>query len=76
MLVVNFHEAQNQLPHLPAQVEAGEEVVIARDGKPVARLVDCQPRGKQQFGAWKDRIVVDDSFFDPLPEAELSDWEA
>ena len=76
MQVVNVHEAQNDLPRLLAQVEAGEEIVIARNGKPVARLVGCQPGGKRRFGAWKDRIAVDDSFFDPLPEGELSAWEA
>ena len=53
----------------------GEEVVIARNGEPVARLVSCKRQGKRQFGILKGRIVVDDCFFDPLPEAELSAWE-
>ncbi len=72
MQEVNVQEAQTQLPLLLTQVEAGEEILITRNGKPVARLVDCQPRGKRRFGAWKDRIDVDDSFFDPLPEEESS----
>ena len=76
MQEVNVHEAQTQLPLLLTQVEAGEEIVITRNGKPVARLVDCQPGGKRRFGAWKDRIAVDDSFFDPLSEEELSAWES
>ena len=76
MPFVNVQEAQDQLPHLLTQVEAGEEVVITRNGKPIARLVECRPRGKRQFGAWKNRIAVDDCFFDPLPKAEPSDWEA
>ena len=42
MTVVNVHEAKTQLSRLLAQVEAGEEVVIARRGKPVARLVRLQ----------------------------------
>ena len=75
MPVVNVHEAKTHLSRLLAQAEAGEEVIIARDGKPVVRLVRCQPRGKRRFGAWRDRLVVDDSFFDPLPEEELSVWE-
>jgi len=75
MTVVNVHQAKTRLSKLLAQVEAGEEVVIARRGEPVARLVPCKPRGKRQFGAMKDQIVIDDSFFDPLPEDELKAWE-
>ena len=75
MAVVNVHEAKTQLSRLLAQVEAGEEVVIARNGKPVARLVSVQRRGKRQFGSMKGRIRLDDSFFDPLPEEELAAWE-
>ena len=75
MAVVNVHEAKTHLSRLLAQVEAGEEVIIARNGKPVARLVSVQRRGKRQFGAMKGRIRLDDSFFDPLPEEELAAWE-
>lgn len=75
MPVVNVHQAKTQLSRLLAQVEAGEEVVIARRGQPVARLVGCKPRGERQFGAMKGKLVVPDSFFDPLPEAELRAWE-
>lgn len=75
MTTVNVHEAKTQLSRLLAQVEAGEEVIIARNGKPVARLVSCQPRGKPQFGALAGVITVPDSFFDPLPEEELRLWE-
>ncbi len=75
MVTVNIHEAKTNLSRLLAQVEAGEEVVIARNGTPVARLVRERPRGKRQFGAWKGRISIDDSFFDPLPEEELALWE-
>jgi prevent-host-death family protein len=75
MVTVNVHEAKTNLSRLLAQVEAGEEVVIARNGNPVARLVRVQPRGKRQFGSMKGRISIDDSFFDPLPEEELAAWE-
>ena len=75
MVTVNVHEAKTNLSRLLARVEAGEEVVIARNGKPVARLVALQRRGKRQFGSWKGRIALDDSFFDPLPEEELAAWE-
>ncbi len=62
---------------LLARAEAGEEVVIARSGIPVARLVryeNCP--GVRRFGAMKGQFGVDDTFFDPLPEAELAAWES
>lgn len=75
MPTVNVHQAKTQLSQLLAQVEAGEEVVIARRGEPVARLVACKPLGKPRFGAMKGKIVVGDSILDPLPKEELDRWE-
>lgn len=75
MATVNVHQAKTQLSRLLAQVEAGEEVVIARRGAPVVRLVACKPKGKRRFGAMKGKIVVDDSVLAPLPEEELALWE-
>ena len=74
-VTVNVHEAKTNLSRLLAQVESGDDVVIARNGTPVARLVRCSPLGTPQFGSWKGRIVVDDSIFDPLPEEEIEAWE-
>ncbi len=75
MLPVDVHDAQVRFYHLLAQVEVGEEVVISRNGQPVARLVRFQRQGRRQFGSWKGRIVVDDRFFDALPDEELAPWE-
>ena len=75
MLVVNVHEAKTQLSRLLARVEAGEEVVIARRGEPVARLVGCKPRSRRQADVLKGKVVIPESFFDPLPEEELTAWE-
>ena len=75
MFVVNVHQAKTQLSRLLARVEAGEDVVIARRGEPVARLVGCKPRGKRQADILKGKVVIPDSFFDPLPEEELTAWE-
>lgn len=75
MPIVNVHEAKTQLSRLLAQAEAGEEVVIARRGEPIARLVACKLRGKRRFGAMKGKIVVDDDILDPLPKEELARWE-
>ena len=75
MPIVNVHQAKTQLSRLLVQVEAGEEVVIARRGVPVARLVRCNLHAKRKFGAMKGALLVDDGFFDPLPEEELRAWE-
>lgn len=75
MVTVNVHEAKTNLSRLLAQVEAGEEVIIARNGKPVARLVREKPRGRPQFGSWKGKIKIDHRFFEPLPDEELARWE-
>ena len=75
MVVVNVHQAKTQLSRLLAQVEAGEDVVIARNGTPVARLVGYRSKGKRQPDVLKGKIVIPESFFDPLPEDELAAWE-
>jgi prevent-host-death family protein len=72
---VNVHEAKTTLSRLLAQVEAGEEVTIARRGRPVARLVPYEPHGRRQPDVLKGKVVIPDSFFDPLPEEELKAWE-
>ena len=74
-LLVNVSQAKSQLSRLIARVEAGEEVVITRRGKPVARLVAYKPRGKRRPGVLKGKAVITDEFFDPLPEEELNLWE-
>ena len=75
MSIVNVHQAKTHLSRLLAQVEAGEEIVIARRGEPVARLVACKPRGRRQPDILKGKIVLPEGFFDPLPEDELRVWE-
>lgn len=75
-VMVNVHQAKTHLSRLLARAEAGEDVVIARNGAPVARLVSIRGRrGKRRFGALRGRIVIDDRFFEPLPESELVRWE-
>ena len=72
MVTVNVHEAKTNLSRLLAQVEAGEEVVIARNGNPVARLVRVQRRGKRQFGSMKGRISdPTTASSNPFPERSL-----
>ncbi len=76
MHVVNVNEARTRLSQLLAQVERGEEIVIARRGKPAARLVACRLEGRRQPGIFEGRFDIPDSgLFDPLPEEELRAWE-
>lgn len=76
MATVDIHEAETQLARLSARVEAGEDVVIAREGKPVARLAPlADNRAKRRFGSLRGKIDVDDSFFEPLPEEELAGFD-
>lgn len=69
---VNVQEAKTRLSQLLAQVENGEDVVIARDGQPVAHLVPVQapPLRPVDFV----RGSVPESFFEPLPHDELERW--
>ncbi len=72
-----IHAAKTHLSRLIDRALAGEDVVIARGTRPVVRLVPVEPvtRPQRRFGAMKDSISVDDSFFEPLDEAELAAWE-
>jgi prevent-host-death family protein len=76
VLQVNIHDAKTQLSKLVEQASRGEEVIIARAGIPVARLIACEPAALgRRFGAMRGRARVDDRFFEPLPEAELGAWD-
>ncbi|WP_336923442.1 type II toxin-antitoxin system Phd/YefM family antitoxin [Aquipuribacter sp. SD81] len=71
---VNVHEAKTHLSRLLEAVEHGEEVVIARAGQPVARLVRARAGVKRVPGAWRGRLVVADDF-DETPDAVVAAFE-
>ena len=66
---VNVHEAKTHLSRLLARVEAGEHIVIARAGQPIAELIPAKPTGRSRTPG-NDAIVIHDNFDDPLPEFE------
>lgn len=71
----SIHAAKTQLSRLVERAEAGEDVVIARGSKPVARLTKLRPtRPGRRFGAMRGRAKVTKAFFDPLPGDELDHW--
>ncbi|ODT36812.1 MAG: prevent-host-death family protein [Lautropia sp. SCN 70-15] len=73
-ITVNVHEAKTHFSRLLEQAHAGEEIIVAKAGKPYARLVPLAPAaGRRQPGRLKGR--VDDAFFETLPEEELDAWE-
>jgi len=72
---VNVHEAKTHLSRLLRRVLSGEEIVIARSGVPVARLVPIEPRARRVFGVDRGRFEVPDDFDAPLPEEVLRDFE-
>jgi len=77
MLTVNMHEAKTQFSRLIARVEAGEEIIIARDGTPVARLVAIrQSPAKRVPGLDRGLFSVPEDFDAPLPEDILSEFES
>jgi prevent-host-death family protein len=68
---VNVYEAKTQLSKLLEQVEAGEEIVIARHGRPVARLVPLQRTPVHRVpGGWKGKVWMSPDFDEPDPELE------
>ena len=76
MKPVPIHAAKTHLSRLIERACAGEEVIIARGDQPVVRLVPVQSaRRRRTFGALRGRLVVDEAFFEPLPESELQLWE-
>jgi prevent-host-death family protein len=72
MTMVNVHEAKTHLSDLLARAERGEEIVIARAGKPVVRLEPIQPR-RLTLGFLD--VSLEDDFFVPMTEEELAEWE-
>ena len=68
MLVVNVHEAKTRLSKLLEQVRSGEDVVIAKAGIPIARLVPYVPPKRKLIppGAMKGEIWIADDFDEPL----------
>jgi prevent-host-death family protein len=70
---VNVHQAKTHLSKLLERVALGEEIVIAKAGTPVAKLVPLHDRPKNRIlGSAKGEFTVPDDFNDPLPK-EIED---
>ena len=71
---VNVHEAKTHLSRLLDDVARGEEVVLAKAGKPCAKLIPF-PSSDEPRKPGLVQGVVGDEFFEPLPDEQLADWE-
>ena len=71
---VNVQDAKTRLSELLGRVERGEQITIARAGKPIARLVAVDIPAKRELG-FVAGGEIPESFFDELPEDELARWD-
>ena len=73
-IIVNVHEAKTHLSRLLEQAHAGQEIILAKAGKPYARLVPLAADASQRKPG-RLQGQVDAAFFDPLPADEIEGWE-
>ncbi len=73
-ILINVHEAKTRFSQLLEQAHSGQEIILAKAGKPYARMVPLAAiTGKRQRGRLK--IQIDDSFYEALTENEFKAWE-
>ena len=76
MATATIHQAKTNLSKLIEQAERGEEVLIARGKKVVARIVPvAEPPKQRRLNIFEGKFKVTRKFFEPLPEEELEAWE-
>ncbi len=71
--IVNIHDAKTHFSKLVKRAHDGEEIIVARAGKPYARLVPLEEKKERSPGLVKGRLT--EAFFEPLPPEELEEWE-
>lgn len=76
MIEVGIHQAKTHLSDLVRRVESGEEVIIRRGSKPVARLVAVEVVPARRLGLDAGAFTVPDDFDAPLPDEAIADFEA
>lgn len=69
-MTLNLYEAKTRLSALVDQAAGGEEIIIAKNGKPLAKLVPFRERPLRKPGRFKGRIWIAKNFDDPMPEIE------
>ena len=67
---MNVYEAKTQLSNLVEKAAAGDEIIIAKNGKPMAKLVSFKPRVVRKPGKYKGKIWISKDFDAPMPDIE------
>lgn len=67
-IIKNLYEAKTELSSLVERAAKGEEIVIAKNGKPMARLVPLKKKPKRKPGGWEGKVWMSDDFCKPLPD--------
>jgi prevent-host-death family protein len=76
MPLVNIHAAKTHLSRLVERAAAGEEIIIAKNGKPLAKLVPYrEEKAPRVLGSMRGQIWIADDFDDPLPDDLLAAFE-
>ena len=75
MRTINIHEAKTHLSRLVEDAAAGEEIILAKAGRPLARLVPLGIGKAVQFGLLKNTLIIPGDFDAPLPDTVLADFE-
>lgn len=77
--IINVHAAKTHLSRLLERAHAGEEIILAKGGKPYARLVPLEPVRRREFGFLAEQVEITPDFAEesmrPLSGEELKDWE-
>lgn len=74
MQTVNIHEAKTHLSRLVEEAAEGEEIIIAKAGRPVARIVALPSDKPRKLGLLKGKFTIPDDFDAPLPDDVLRDF--
>lgn len=73
--MVNIHEAKTHLSKLLKELGPGDQIILARMGKPIAKIVPLHSESQERpLGFVSGRVT--DAFFEPLPDEELEGWES
>jgi prevent-host-death family protein len=73
-MTLNLYEAKTQLSSLVEKAAEGEEIIIAKNGQPMAKLVAYRGKAKRKPGRLKGKIWIADDFDAPMTEEELAAW--
>lgn len=73
---VNIYDAKTRLSQLVDKAASGEDVIVSRNGKPLARITRLdEPKRKIRFGVLKGKVKISADFDAPLPDSELAKFE-